>query len=340
MKTRTFQITRWIVTALIVGALAWYVYANRNEVEIFQNLQPGPLLILLVITIIASFVSSTQYLALFRSLGVKIGVWECFELSNVGAAASLFIPQGNSLVKMAYLKQNYGIPLSRSPVMFLGLLVIFIYVGGFILLAANIISVFMSVNMPIVLWVVSVGAILSAVIFWIDIPAGFTNRLGRIGNLLREFITGWQELRKDRRCLVEVSIFEVANFLLAGLMVWAAYNALGRSIHPLLGVGLIIFISFSNLFVITPANIGVQEAFYGVLSQMAGYEFVYGVAVSAVMRAATLAVTILFAPPSWYFLIFRKNIGLNLNQMKNQPEGPGIDQPVVELPSGPNQRNI
>lgn len=328
------------MTVLIVGALAWYVYANREQAAIFRNVQAGPLLLLLGITILASFVSSAQYLALFRNLGVNIGVWECFELSNVGAAASLFIPQGNSLVKMAYLKQKYNVPLSRSPVMFLGLLVIFLYVGGLILLVSNVISLFMGVNMPVILWVVAAGAILSAIIFWIDIPAGFTRRLGRIGDLLCEFITGWQELRKDRRRLVEVSLFEVANFILAGLMVWGAYNALGQFIHPLLGIGLIIFISFSNLFVITPANIGVQEAFYGALSQMAGYEFVYGVAVSAVMRAATLAVTILFAPPSWYFLIFRQKIGLNLTRLKNQAEEAGFDPAAGEKDAGTGQKMI
>ena len=60
--------------------------------------------------------------------------------------------------------------------------------------------------------------------------------------------------------------------------------------------------------VIIPGNFGIQEVICGYFLSLSGLSFVQGVAVSSLVRAVGLVITLALAPLSWYFLFFRERI--------------------------------
>ena len=145
----------------------------------------------------------------------------------------------------------------------------------------------------------------------IDFPKGSLPKLGIIGALRSNYSNGWKSLRTNRSCLLNACIWQFIIFVSAGIWVSTAYYSLGIKINPLLGISLSVLISFTNILVIVPGNLGIQEAVYGYLTYLTGMSFAQGVVVSALVRVVLLLMTLLLTPVSWYYLFYKQNINLN-----------------------------
>jgi hypothetical protein len=72
-----------------------------------------------------------------------------------------------------------------------------------------------------------------------------------------------------------------------------------------------VLISITNIFVIVPGNIGIQEVVFGYFTYLSGLLFFQGVIISTLIRVVDLLATLLLIPFSWYFLFYRQNIQIN-----------------------------
>jgi hypothetical protein len=248
---------------------------------------------------------------LYQAAGAPIGNIESFRLTNVSAFFNLIFPQGGSLTKAIYLKQKYGIPYTKTSAIFLGLLLIYLDIGAAVMLVTNFATVLLGGTVPLVLWVIALIACASSLFFMFDFPKFSLFKLGKIGELISSFSDGWNSLRTNKSHLAKACIWQLVTFVCSGLWISTAYYSLGIKLNPLLGISLSVLITFSNILVLIPGNLGIQEAAYGYFTYLSGMMFSQGVVVSALARVVVLMVTLLLTPLSWYYLFYKQNISLS-----------------------------
>jgi uncharacterized membrane protein YbhN (UPF0104 family) len=301
---------RFLLTLILVSLLIVYSYNNREELTVLTTISWHLLFILVVLMFISMFIRSLQSVILYWAIGIPIRIWEGFGLAVFASMTSLLFPHASFVTKAVYLKKKYQLPYSQIPAIFLGNFVVFLLVGALVMMVSNFTSLILGYNVPAIFWAGIVAAVASTFLFWFEIPIGITNHLGHVGNMLRLFSVGWQKLRNNRALLVKAGLLQLLSFVINGFIISLAYQSLNLGISPLIGTSMAVFVSFSNLVMITPGNIGVQEIVYGYLSELSGVVFVQGIVISTLIRVIGW-LTILFAAPiCWYLLFFRQNLSM------------------------------
>jgi len=286
----------------------YYSYLNLDSFYMLFKVDYRAFLVMLASALFFLYASAVQNAILIHAFGAPISNFESFGLTNVSSFFNLFLPQGATLTKAVYLKQKYGVPYSKSPALFLGLLIVFLIIGAGILFITNLSVLLMGNHVPTIFWVITFCALASGLLFGVEFPKESILRFGKIGQLMSNFSDGWKSLRMNTSCLVKACAWQVVIFLSSGIWVATAYYSLGIKINPLLGVSISLFASFVNLVVIIPGNFGVQEIVYGYFTILSGMLFSQGVVVSVLIRGIGLLVTLVLAPISWYFLFYNQGI--------------------------------
>lgn len=307
-QQRTIRALRILFTVLLFLFIGYYCYLHRDDFEVLLRLNKIDIALFLIFIVTSSFFNAAQNAVLIRSLGVPFSNLESFGLSNISALTNLIVPQGVTVTKAVYLKHRHGISYSKFSALFLGLLVIFLLIGALLMAVTNTLAIIQGVEVPEILWA---GAFLGAattLLFFFDIPKGYSTKFGQIGALVENFSDGWNQIRTNKACLLKACLWQIAIFISSGIAVTFAYHSVGIAISPALGISLSVFISFSNLVAIIPGNFGIQETVYGYLTYLSGLMFIQGVVISTLIRAVGLIITLVIAPISWYFLFFRYGI--------------------------------
>ena len=309
-QQKSIRNLRTFLTVLLFIFLGYYCYLHKDDFEVLLQLNKVDLVLFALFLILSSFFNAAQNAVLIRSLGVPFSDVESFGLSNISALTNLFVPQGVTLTKAVYLKHRHGVSYSKFSALFLGLLVIFLLIGALLMTVTNVLAMMEEIEVPAILWG---GAFLggaTSLLFFFDVPKEHFRKLGKVGALVENFSDGWNRIRTNRACLLKASLWQIAIFMSSGIAVTYAYHSVGIDISPVLGISLAVFIAFSNLVAIIPGNFGIQETVYGYLTYLSGLLFVQGLVISMMIRAVGLAITLIIAPISWYFLFFRYKIKL------------------------------
>lgn len=302
---------RLAVNAGLLVLFGIYVYKQRAELSILFKTRPSDVLLLGVMYLLNNLATAAQFASLYRALDADMGVWESFGLSQVSTVLNLIVPgRIGGIARVVYMKSVYATPYSQALALLMANLVVAMVSGAFIMALTNAVVAFMGQPVPLILWAAVVAAASSVVLFWVTIPVRLTSRLGRIGRMLDLFSDGWKSLRSNRRSLIEAAIFQMLSFVTLGGVITVSYRGLGLELNPLLGVSIAVFTVFSNLVIITPGNLGIQEVIIGYLSQLSGLLFVQGVAASALMRTVQFVTAFSLAPAAWYLLFYRRSIHL------------------------------
>lgn len=309
---------RFLRLIVTIGILIYGVYYVRTHLDAFSVLLKvdwASIAMMLIFLLLTNFANAAENAILYQTLGAPVGDIESFLLTNVSGFFNLIMPQGGSLTKLIYLKQKHGVSYAKTSVSFLGLLVIYLLIGAFVILLTNLIILFLGGGVPWVLWVGALIAAASSLLFILDFPQVSLSRLGRIGALINSFSDGWKILRTSRSTLTKACVWQFISFVTSGLWLSTAFHGLGIAMSPLLAISLSVLISFTNILVLIPGNLGIQEAAYGYFTYLSGMTFAEGIVVSTLVRVVVLAMTLLLTPVSWYFLLYKQHINLSRKKL-------------------------
>lgn len=307
-RDRILPLLRHFIGVGIILITGVYVYQNRQAFTIILSIQAWEVAALISLSFLFSLINAALFSSLYRALGVPVGVMESFYLSTIGGLLAIVFPQAAYLTKVVYLKQRYNFPYSKTPAIFLGSIMVFFITGMFVVgLSLMLLTSKGEVTQEFI-WLVIPLLIGIAFLWRLDIPERLLLRLGRVGNMLRLFLEGWRTLRQNRRCLVQVTIYQMLMFVVAGIAFSVAFASTGNHVSPLAGTVMAASTSFFNLVSITPGNLGIQEATVGYLSLLVGYTFVAGTVASMLLRIAGLIVVLLVAPFAYFQLFWRRAV--------------------------------
>lgn len=313
MKRYTVRIFINFFVFLIIG---FYVFYHKNDFSILLNIKWDSIVLLLGVMLLNFWLRAMQFASLNRGLGTRMSAWESIGISSIASMASLLLPHATFITKAAILKQKYALPYSKTPVIFLGNVILFLVVGSLVMAISIVFAYFIPMPVPLIVWFCILIGIASFFLLFIGIPEKFSSHFGRIGRWLILFSQGWLDLRNNKRCLFEASIYQLLIFATGGLNIAISYRVLGLEINLIFAVMIAVVTSFSNLLVLTPGNLGIQEGLYGYLSQLFGLNFVQGVAASFLIRAVGIIIILGVFPFAWYSLLRKQKDGLSQSNVK------------------------
>lgn len=223
-------------------------------------------------------------------LGIRLAFGDMFGLLMVTNLISLVLPvRGDLAVTALYLRKKYNLPITHFVSMLYGgtiLLAICLSFTGAICLvlvaAEGIVP-----NVYIVGIIATLG-VMSFLLGWL--PTGLIQGEYWVMKRLRAAVEGWERLRSDRALLAQLAMLIMSGIALFCIWMYLSYRMLGFEIRLLPAVVAGVVVSISFFAAITPGNLGIREALLGFTSQLLGFGFAEGVAVTLLQRAVSILV--------------------------------------------------
>jgi uncharacterized protein (TIRG00374 family) len=259
-----------------------------------------------VVAVLCSLVVVNQALMAWRFLlafeqagGRGVSFFKWLQLTCVGQFLNLFVPQLGNVYRGMALKREHSVSYTAYASILFAYVWLDLLMG--VTIAFTVIAVFDAglklAGVAVLFWLLLVIAAL----FGAPILAGRMLRRVRASGvrlaLLRErlaaLLAATQTGLKNPVFLGRVLIVNV--FSTAGQVAtyWFCFRVVGSSISLSALIVFQVFAKLSNLVIITPGNLGLNELAIGVLSRASNQTLEQGIAVSLLVRAVSTAMQIL-----------------------------------------------
>ena len=305
------KLTRYVPTVVVLAVAVGYVGLN---VEQFEELLRIPALSIcwILLAVLAFFLSTgfTFYL-LVDLVAERLSPAEWIGLTFLTNFGNYLGPaRPGSAIKAVYLKSQKRLPYSTFTA---------------VLAANSFVALFMSSTVGLVLltmlWlqqgvmpgllfsVCTVLLVVSLAPFFVKL--GTVTRQGRIWRLLNNATLGFETIKRQKRKLVKVCVSMLLQYCVSALLIVLAYRAIGHDLSFTMAFIIGVFTSISNLFTITPNNIGVQEVVMAYLYTITGLDFASGLQGASLIRGIHILVTFGLTPVFTHVMLRSANLSLS-----------------------------
>jgi uncharacterized membrane protein YbhN (UPF0104 family) len=286
------RLASWV---LLVASVVFVVLILLRDREAFASLQRvgvGSLAVLALAQIIYLVLQSyRQWIVLLRCGGERVPFGYWLRIFVIGRVLNSLLPQAGNVYRGVRLKRDHRVTYTEYVTLFFA----FTWLATIfnLALAAVVLAVFKAdVEVAGVNGVVAVVALLVALIaapFVLRaitaLSPGRAHWVAWTRERLLQLFDGSIELLRHRRLLVELAVSGVAALLLVSGIFWIVFQALDVDTSLAEVVLLYVLLQTSTYVNLTPGNLGVQEAIFGILSSQVGFAAATGVLVSAIVRA-------------------------------------------------------
>ncbi|NKQ35033.1 MAG: flippase-like domain-containing protein [Chloroflexi bacterium] len=284
-----------LVAVSILLGISIYLFSNPDLLELLLNLSVKSAVALILLRMMFSLLNGLFLKLYARKLGVELQPREWIGLPYVTTMGNYLTPlSGGMLARAAYLKNRHSLPFTQ----FATLLATNYLLAFWIAALMGLIISLTLINQADFVWLLA--AFFAAV--WLGVTAILFFPIPQLpGNhrlliTLNQGIEGWMTVRRDRRLMWYLIALTIGSILLNGFTFWFAYRALDIAVS--LQTALLISLSslFSIALTITPGNLGIQEAFVSLTSDMIGAGAGEGLLVALLLRASTLVSAFTLGP--------------------------------------------
>lgn len=285
-KQRFFSFTILLVATLAGGV---YVYRHLEEFSALRIQHPGLIVVLLslisCIFVVNGYVNALWY----RQFGLRLRFFEWFGLSAVSTFGNFVVPlRGGAVSNAIYLKRAHGFAYSS----FIGILaavsILAFWVNSLLgLISLLLIYLLHGFFSQIVTLVFAASFLSLSALMWLS--PGVEDASHSWFIRFSEAINGWRKIRAHSIEIFQTVALLVLNIILITFTTVVEFRILGLEVDISKALFLAIFPAFSSIISLTPANLGVREAF-AVLSGIVAHVSIPEVlAVSLLDRFATFS---------------------------------------------------
>ena len=304
-KKRLLQL---VIQIAVLGYIVYYIFSRRAELSRLWNIDRIDVATVLVLIFVANIVRSYQLCYIAGNLDSKIPFLESSYIT-MGSTLLNYLPMNlGTIIKAKFLKKHCSLKYARFISVMGVTILITIFSGGLLGLVSTIISKpsFDTNNILLIgFFIISI----SIPVFLLYIPASvISGKPGYVRTAIRDFILGFELIRKNGRCVLVLFLFSTTLLLLAALRLWICFKALNT---PITIFGSIMFAVVSNVLLIvsiTPGSIGLREVLIGAIAQFTGLSFERGLFAASLDRVFSLVFTLLVGLPSLLMLKIKKMI--------------------------------
>jgi uncharacterized membrane protein YbhN (UPF0104 family) len=318
-----------VLFILLLGALAWYVYNHREEMQKLLSLSTNTVVLLLALGFASCVVNCFYHRAILKTYGMKLSLTDWAGVVCVTDSISYVAPMRADLVFSAtYYKRVKGLAYTQSVAISAGNAVFGVAFSLLQILIALLCMGFIQGIWPQLLWAATaVGTVGLSFFLWLSLRTESRLRLKlEKVKLLGDVISGFNALIRNKRLLWQLLLCMTASNLIRLFINMVCFQAVGL---PITLYEALFYASVSwlaSVVAIVPGNVGLRESVMGVASLALGALFSEGVAATLLNRVAVMVV---------YFamgLIFAVPVMRKFNSGKgnpNQSEVAAVEQPTI-----------
>lgn len=295
-----------VLFVLLLAALIWYVYANREQMADLLTLDKGTVALLILFALCGCLMNCVYHRIILSVFKVPLSIVDWVGVVFVANAMAYVLPMRADLIfSAAYYKQVKGLSYVKSVSMAAGNIVFGVAFALLQMLAALVCTGLIDKVWSPVLWTLwTIGT--ACVAAFLVIALALQNRQpGWVAKykIVRDVIDGFNVLIRSRRMLWQLLCCLIVNNVFQLLLYMVCFHAVGLevTIYQALFYNSVSWLA--TILTIVPGNIGLKEGVMGLAFSLMGALFQSGVAASLLQRIAVMIVYIVaglaFAYPVW-----------------------------------------
>lgn len=280
---------------LLLAALCWYVYHNREDMLSLLRLDGQALALLLVFAFCGCMMNCVYHRIILSVFKVKLNTVDWVGVVMVANAMAYVLPMRADLIfSAAYYKRVKGLAYVKSVSMAAGNIVFGVAFALLQMLAALLCTGFIDGVWSPIIWgiwaigMVCVAAFLVLALLLRDRPPRFVAK----HRLVTDVIEGFNALLRSRRMLWQLLCCLIVNNIFQLLLYMVCFRAIGMEITIYQALFYNSVSWLATILSIVPGNIGIKEGVMGLATSLMGALFNNGVAASLLQRIAVMVVYI------------------------------------------------
>lgn len=326
------NILRFIITLAILVIGIFYLYHNRAQLMVLQNISIKSVGILFFLLGLFFYSTGFTFKIALEIFGIKISHFETLGLSILTSFTNYLAPGSlGSVVKAVYLKSTKQLDYTRYAALFALVTFIGFFVTG---LMGGIVFLGMKryITSPSIFLGISVGLILVGSVPFFYPLGNYKNFLkdgkssqvitgnrfsrkipkiipwARMQEILFLAAEGFRQMRSRQVYLWMIAGTYFLQFFLSTLIFKLAFESINIYLSFSAALFLAVFTTAVNFVVITPNNIGIQETASGMLFKLLGFSFAQGVIGMGVIRVIHILITFTLIPLFIHVLFKNKEL--------------------------------
>lgn len=304
----TKRFLQFIIQIAVLGYIVYYICARREELGRLWNVDLIDAAAVLVLIFVGNIVRSFQLCYITQSLDSKVSFIESFSITMVSTLLNYLPMNAGTIVKARVLKKHRSLKYAHFISVMTATILITIFTGGILGLAAIIFSRPPLETNNIILTAFFILSIIVP-IFLLHIPSSLiSDKPGWIRTAIRDLILGLEQIRKNGKGIFILFLLAAMLLFIAAIRLWICFRALNT---PVTIFGCVMFAVVSNLLLvvnITPGSLGLREVLIGAIAQFTGLSFERGLFAASLDRVFSLVFTVLVGLPSLFVLKKKKMI--------------------------------
>jgi uncharacterized membrane protein YbhN (UPF0104 family) len=297
------KVVSWSLTALAVLFMGWYIYKNRDILNLLRTIHVGDILLIAVLQPINIIIGGVINKLIIDSIDQKIKLSDSLMLQFANNFVNRFIAQGGAVYRSAYLKTKFDFPISKFLASIGGVYIINlmanatigIFLVVFFFLTANLFNIYM---LGLFL------ALLLGMITLLLIKPKFQSERWFFKKLT-QVVNGWYQIKGNRALIIKMFGLSAISLINASLIVFIAYRALDVDIQFMNSFFYSTISSLSNIINLTPGGLGINEAILMFASDVIGVSSEVILLGSLMLRAISMITTFTIGGISYMILNYR-----------------------------------
>ena len=316
MKPLTKKLISAGIVILTIALAVWYISANAEEFLSLRFVSPWHIALMIPIFIVMYFVIGVNTQVLLRPFGLNLRNGEAFALSIMTGFYNLIMPfRGGMAARAIYLKKKHKFPYTNFMAT-LGASYVLVYLMAAVL--GLVASYFIFAESGRFSWIVS-GIFLLLFLGMLGItfisPRFKEPRNKWLARFVR-VLNGWHLIKGNARVIVSVLALSCVQLLLSAVMLKLQFAVFGWEISFWSALFISSLASLSLLVGLTPAGLGIQEAFQIFTGVAIGIDATQTLTAALLGRAVSLVVLFILGPIfSWVLVRKGKEKVLNNKEM-------------------------
>ena len=292
---------RWILFLAISVLFGRYVYINRSDFSILNQIQWHFVYQIAVFLSVNYLVLSYRFFITVKYFIPDFTFFQNFSYFVIGQLLGSIIPQGSALYKSINMKIQNQLPYKR----YLACHLFFYWINHLVTFLIGIIIVshydpHLIIGMFPILPILSlVLASLVLVVPVTHFAHHFISRLGHKNSYVMEQIEltvqGFLFICKKPSIMVLNGISILINLLIETGLLIIIFGCFNVKFNISIICVFLILTKLSNAIIVTPGNFGIRELVFGFLTESLGTSAAIGVSASLLLRVVNLMVLALFS---------------------------------------------
>lgn len=290
-----------IISLIICG---WIVWNYRKLFSLIWEIEPGSLIILVVLFAIVQLVNGYKVFMIVRFFGLRMKPIDWIGLPYVTSYLNYLPVNAGTGVTAIFLKKKYGLPYTKfvsiSGTLLLLQMLCFSTAGlllmGLIRISEGYVNGYaVGGFLFIFLGVIGLGLL----------PVGIVKGQSRVANWIKSALVGFDDLRRDYSLILRLMLNSYLQLALMGLIIYFTFMSLGLLVSYLDGLLVGIVTSVSKYQFLLPGLLGFREMFIASMTKMVQGSFSDGIIVAVTDRVISGVVTIVLGNIFMWMIIKR-----------------------------------